>query len=72
MEEDYTKLYDSDLAIQGQCSAQGKSGKWHNARPECYQGGIIMQFKRAWDVFWGKADALYWKIDEDLLTLKGE
>ena len=62
--KDYTKLYDSNLGIQGQCSAQGKSGKWHNARPLSYQS-IFCNLRNAYNVLFGKADALYWTIDED-------
>ena len=65
MKYNYKKLFDTNLGIQGQCQAQGKSGKWHNARGVQYNGGFFLQLQRAWDVFWGKADALYWMIDLD-------
>lgn len=64
MEKDYTKLYDSSLAIRGQCQAQGKSGQWHNARPEPFYGATY-RVRDAWNVLWSKADALYWQIDND-------
>ncbi len=64
MKKDYTKLYDSSLAIAGQCQAQGKSGNWHNARPESYKS-IFCKVRDSWNVLIGKADALYWTIDED-------
>lgn len=62
--KDYTKLYDSQLHIQGQCKAKGKSGQWHNGRPEPYYG-LYYRLRDAWNVLWLKADALYWTIDED-------
>lgn len=65
MKKDYKNLFDVDLGIQGQYQAQGKSGKWHNARGVQYDGGVLLQLKRAWDVFRGRADALYWTIDLD-------
>ena len=61
----YKNLYDTHLSIKSQAQAQGKSGSWHNARPLQYDGGILLQLKRAWDVFRGEADALYWTIDLD-------
>lgn len=61
----YKNLYDTHLSITPIAQAQGKSGSWHNARPLQYDGGIFLQIKRAWDVFWKKADALYWTIDLD-------
>ena len=64
MNKDYTKLYDSSLCIQGQVQAQGKSGKWHNARPLPYYG-LYYRLRDAWNVLWLKADALYWTIEED-------
>lgn len=64
MNTDYTKLYDSSLAIQGQCKAKGKSGNWHNARPLRYQS-FLCNIRNAWNVLCGKADALYWTIDLD-------
>lgn len=65
MKKDYTKLYDSSLAIRGQCQAQGKSGNWHNARPLSYQS-VFLNIRNAWNVLIGKADALYWTIDLDI------
>lgn len=62
--KDYTKLYDSSLAIRGQSQAQGKSGNWHNARPLVYQS-VWCNIRNAWNVLVGKADALYWTIDLD-------
>lgn len=64
MKKDYTKLYDSSLVIQGQCRAKGKSGQWHNARPEPYFG-LFYRLRDAWNVLWSKVDALYWTIDLD-------
>ncbi len=64
MRLDYTKLYDSQLAIKGQTQAKGKSELWHNARPEPYYG-FFYRIRDAWNVLWLKADALYWTIDLD-------
>ena len=67
-QKDFRKLYDDDLKdIKRSLSAevQGKSGKWHDARPEMWQGGILFKLCKAWDVLTGKADALYWTIDLD-------
>lgn len=64
MNKDYTKLWDSSLAIEGQCKAMGKSGKWHNARGLPYYG-LYYRLRDAWNVLWLKADALYWEIDND-------
>ena len=64
MEQDYKKLYDSQLMLQGQVKIQGKSGSWHNARPELYYG-LFYRIRDAWNVLWLKADALYWTIDLD-------
>lgn len=64
MKKDYKKLYDSSLGIQGQMRAQGKSGYWHNARGKRW-GGFWENLKQAFDVFIGRADALYWEIDLD-------
>lgn len=60
----YTKLYDSSLAIGGHVKAKGKSGAWHNARPVPYDG-IFYKIRDAFNVLVGKADALYWTIDLD-------
>jgi len=65
MKKNYKNLFDVDLRIQSTVQGQGKSGKWHNARMCTYSGGILLQLKRAWDVFRGRADALYWTIDLD-------
>ena len=65
MKLNYTKLWDSRLGlIQGQEAVQGKSGRWHNARPLPYYG-FIYRIRDAWNVLWSKADALYWTIDLD-------
>ena len=64
MKKDFTKLYDSSLVIRGQYQAQGKSGNWHNARPEPYRN-IFYRIRDSWNVLFGKADALYWMIDSD-------
>ena len=64
MNKDYTKLWDSSLGIQGKVRAKGKSGNWHNARPEPYYG-FLYRIRDAWNVLWSKADALYWTIDKD-------
>lgn len=64
MKHDYKKLYDSSIAIKRQVQAQGKSGAWHNARPEPYYS-LLERLRQAWDVFRYKADALYWDIDLD-------
>ena len=64
MKRDYTKLWDRNLAIQGQVQAKGKSGAWHNARPLPYYG-FWYRIRDAWNVLWLKADALYWTIDTD-------
>lgn len=64
MKKDYTKLYDTDLAIQGHSKAQKDGGAWHNARPEPYYG-LYYRLRDAWNVLWLKADALYWTIDQD-------
>lgn len=39
-----------------------KNGYWYNARPMSYQG-VISRLRLAWEVFVGRADALYWAID---------
>ena len=64
MKRDYTKLYDSSLGIQGQILAQGKSGRYHNARGLPFYG-FWYRIRDAWNVLWLKADALYWEIDLD-------
>lgn len=53
-----------NLGISGHAKAQGKSGKWHNARPLPYYG-FFYRIRDAWNVLWLKADALYWTIDLD-------
>lgn len=57
-------VIDRELMIRGQVQTQGKSGAWHNARPEPYYS-LIERIKLAWDVLRYKADALYWTIDFD-------
>ena len=64
MKYTYTKLWDMNLGISGHAKAQGKSGKWHNARPLPYYG-FFYRIRDAWNVLWLKADALYWTIDLD-------
>lgn len=63
MKKDYTKLYDDWIGHNG-IQAKGKSGKWHNARPLRYKS-ILCDIRNAWNVLIGRADALYWTIDED-------
>lgn len=66
MKKDYTKLFDTSIILKegNGVAAQGKSGKWHNARPLPYYG-LIYRLRDAWNVLWLKADALYWTIDLD-------
>lgn len=61
---DYTKLWDANLHFREHVQAKGKSGAYHNARPVLY-GGIWFRIRDAWNVLVGKADALYWTIDQD-------
>lgn len=61
----YTKLYAQDVnTLANGISAKGKSGRWHICRPERYHSKWHDLLK-AIDVFFGRADALYWEIDED-------
>uniref|UniRef100_A0A6H2A0A8 Uncharacterized protein n=1 Tax=viral metagenome TaxID=1070528 RepID=A0A6H2A0A8_9ZZZZ len=46
-------------------TAQGKNGRWYVARPERYKS-IKATLIRLWHVLTGKADVLYWRIDEQL------
>ena len=64
MNKDYTKLYDTDLEVNGRCKILGKNGGWHNCRPLPYYGAYY-RIRDAWNVLWLKADALYWTIDND-------
>lgn len=63
MREDYTKLYDTDVS-NSSTSQKGKSGNWHTARPSRYKS-IFVKIRNAWNVLIGRADALYWRIDDD-------
>lgn len=54
------KLYAEDVAaIAGSCQAELPDGRWVAGRPVPYWG-LWWRVKRAWDVFWLKADAVYW------------
>lgn len=64
MNKNYTRLYDTDVS-NSSTSAKGKSGNWHGARPLRYKS-IFVNIRNAWHVFIGRADALYWRIDDDL------
>jgi hypothetical protein len=59
------KQYADDL-ISAKDWPQGSNngGPYLAARPLGWQGGIIYRFRQAWAVFTGKADAMFWRIDE--------
>ncbi len=44
--------------------AQGRSGRWHLARPEPYRS-LFARLRMSWDVLRYRADALYWETDWD-------
>ena len=53
------KYYADQLREQNEAAQIG--GKWVSARPLGFQGLCLsLRFKHAWNVFTGKADALYW------------
>lgn len=61
----YSKLYAQDVnTLANEINAQGKSWRWHIARPQRYYSKWHDLLK-AVDVFLGRADAIYWEIDED-------
>ena len=41
-----------------------KNGRWIPARPERYRS-LKATLIRLWHILTGKADVLYWRIDED-------
>lgn len=47
------------MSMLASTSAGLKDGRWVPARPIGWAPGLS-RFRRAWDVFTGKADALYW------------
>jgi hypothetical protein len=54
------KLYADEIARFAQENQAGlPDGRWVAARPVPYWG-LVWRLKRAWDVFWLKADAVYW------------